>query len=145
MGTTTGDSETSTMLLLLCLFGALFGAYTGTTLPLGDNFEITNGQSSQDKAGGKITFGTHASFDVGDCRGRQAYSPENIVKRSNIPCCLQPNFRVNTIKQVIKQGGSERNGRRNFQKTRDVCCRLFEGQTRGLDALANIGCRYSDK
>ena len=40
---TTGDSETSKMLLILCLFGALFGAYTGTALPLGDNFEITNG------------------------------------------------------------------------------------------------------
>merc|ERR1712032_759082 len=130
---TTGDSETSTMLLLLCLFGA----YTRTALPLG--------QSSQDRAGGETTFHTHATIDMAYCTEQQAYSPENIVKQSNILCCLQPNFRVNTIKQVIKQGGSERRGRRNFQKTRDACCRLFEGQTRGLEALANIGCRYSNK
>ena len=95
----------------------------------------------QDNAGGKMTFNTHASIDVGGCRDRQAYSPENIVKQANFPCCLLPNFRINTI----EQGGSGRNGRRNFQKTRDACCRLFEGQTRGLDALANIGCRISDK
>jgi len=65
----------------------------------------------------------------------EAYSPENIV--ANPICCLRPNFKENTIDQGRSAGG---NGRTNFKETRDVCCELFKGQSRGVDALQTLGC-----
>merc|ERR1711934_502685 len=73
--------------------------------------------------------GAGASVNVNACREREAYSPENI--KAFPICCLRPNFMENSI----AQGGS-----RNFRQTRSVCCVLWKGQSRAVDALKTIGC-----
>ena len=92
---------------------------------------------------GCSTFNTHATIDVSHCKATNAYSPENIRKRQNLPCCIQPNFRKNAILQIIRAGGRAKGGRANFKKTRDICCNQYRRQTRGTDALKNIGCPYA--
>ena len=92
---------------------------------------------------GCSTFNTHATIDVSHCKATNAYSPKNILKRQNLPCCLKPNFRANAINQVLRAGGRRKGGRANFKKTRDICCNQYRRQTRGVDALKNIGCPYA--
>merc|ERR1712037_367536 len=77
--------------------------------------------------------GAGASLSVRQCWERQAYSPENISQ--NPICCLRPNFQANTLAQGSATGG---NGRTNFRKTRAVCCELFKGKGKGVDALQSI-------
>jgi len=81
-----------------------------------------------------------ASINVRACKERKVYSPENI---SEFPiCCLRPNFKENA-KDQARKGKEMVKPRKNFQKTRDKCCDLFAGQTRGVDALKTIECPFS--
>merc|ERR1712037_861499 len=76
--------------------------------------------------------GRGASLNARACVEIQAYSPEHIVEHPI--CCLRPNFEDNALAQ---------GGRRNFRATRAACCELWKGKTSGVDALKNIGCRFS--
>ena len=78
--------------------------------------------------------GRGASLNVRACVEIQAYSPEHIVEHPI--CCLRPNFEDNALAQ---------GGRTNFRATRAACCELWKGKTSGVDALKNIGCRFSTK
>ena len=86
---------------------------------------------------GCSTFG--ASLDVQTCKSSNLYSPEKIVEGRNPTCCLQPNFRDNSI----AQGGGGDEGTANFRATKKECCDQYRAQTGGVDALDTLRCNYS--
>jgi len=77
----------------------------------------------------------HISLDVTYCRENS--TPEKLRIGGNSICCLEPNFREN-VRQSI---GSDR--RRDFEAAKDVCCSQLQDQTRGVDALRRLGCRFN--
>ena len=92
---------------------------------------------------GCTTKNTNASIDVRYCKRSNAYNPENILRRRMGLCCLSSNFRALAINQITRQAGSQREGRANFMKTKDVCCNRYRRIAKGVDALKNIRCKYS--
>ena len=86
---------------------------------------------------GCSSFG--ASLDVQTCKSSNLYSPEKIVEGRNPTCCLQPNFRDNSI----AQGGGGDEGTANFRATKKECCDQYRAQTGGVDALNTLRCNYS--
>ena len=79
------------------------------------------------------------SIDATYCKENGLYTPDNLrLSQQNRLCCLADNFKINT-REVGKREGLGR----ILKESTDICCSNFSSGTEGVDALRQIGCKYT--